>query len=478
MLEETFEFDVIVVGTGPGGIGIALKAADCGLKVLTIEKNELGGTCVNAGCVPSKGLCYMSHLADQLSDCEELETYGISAPKPTLNYPQMLKKIENAQDYHRNLVLKLFQERKITHVFGTAEILKPHHVKVIHRETKETRQYSARFICLACGSKPSLLPLAPVDPDFVYTSDTLDSVKSVPESITIVGAGAIGLEYGSVFSRLGSKVVFIDAFGSIGGNLDAEISHYQQIYMESKGITFHLNSKIENIEINRENRTVMTTFSSESNGRENVQTSIIFLCVGRTVHSDWLPSEIQRTNKGMIYVDSNFETTMKGVFAIGDAIDGPKIAHKAEWEAICLVNYLANNTPVPSRDSVCLPCVIYTQPELAAVGPSEQALKAAGTPYTTHLLAFNSIGRDTTQTKSEGRCKIITSPLFHQGVVEDVIVAVHYWSASAGDLVAEAILAVENRIPLEFFGNVPHAHPLFKSLRFMHKVDLYSTSLQ
>jgi dihydrolipoamide dehydrogenase len=430
-------FDVIIIGSGPAGYVAAIRAAQLGLKVACIEKSSfLGGTCLNVGCIPSKALL---HSTEFLLHSKRMENRGIYC-SPKFDYSKLQTHKNGVVEGFRKGIESLFLKHKIVKIQGHARLTSSTSVDV------EGKNFEAKQFILATGSSPQSLPFLPFDEKRVFSSTGLLSISNVPQSILVVGGGIIGVEMGSIFSRLGSDVQIVEALDRICPTFDRHISTALQKSLEVQGIKFHLSTKIDSAVVgsNVQLNTSKGTFTADT----------VLVAVGRKPYLEGLGVEelgIIKDSKGFIEVDRNFRTSIPSIYAIGDLISGPMLAHKAEEEAIALAEYIAGKKS--HVNYITIPSVAYTYPEVAAVGFTEQELKEKSIPYKVGQFPFKVNSRAKAIGHEEGFVKTLS----HEKTGK--ILGIHIMGAHASEMITEATLAISNGLTAEELGHLCHPHP-------------------
>lgn len=450
------EFDLAVIGGGPGGYVAAIKAAQLGLKTVCIEKNDtLGGTCLNVGCIPSKALLHNSHLYHAAAH-GDLKKRGIEFDNVRLNLPQIMKQKEDAVKGLTSGVAYLLKNNKVAHVQGLGTITANNEITVTKKD--QTQQVvKSKNILIATGSEVTPFPGITIDEQRVVSSTGALSLPKVPESMVIIGAGVIGLELGSVWSRLGSKVTAVEFLPFVGGQgIDSEVSKKFQAILKKQGIEFKLENKVISADTSSPD-VIKVHIESAKNAavKETLECETLLVCVGRRPYTSSLGLEnvgIQVNNRGRIATDKFFRTNVPNIYAIGDCIEGPMLAHKAEDEGIVCVEAIATGSK-PHIDYNCVPSVIYTYPEVAWVGKSEEQLKKEGVKYKKGFFPMAANSRAKTIGETEGFVKVLSD------AETDRILGVHIVNNLAGELINEATLAIEYGASSEDLARVCHAHP-------------------
>ena len=437
--------DLIIIGAGPGGYVAAIRGAQLGLNVACVEKESaLGGTCLRVGCIPSKALLESTEL--YLEAREKFADHGIRCGTVELDLGAMFRRKDKIVSTLTKGVEALFKKNKITRYSGHGRMVGGGKVLI---ESKEGRtELQAKHILIATGSKPSGLPGVELDGDRIGTSTEALAYPAVPEHLIVIGAGYIGLELGSVWRRLGAKVTVLEYLNRILPGMDTEIAAEAQKIFTKQGLHFRLGSKVTAARVEGEQCVV------ECEGSEPLRCDRVLLAVGRSPNTDGLGLEsinLQLDSKGRIPVDAHFASSADGVHAIGDVIGGPMLAHKAEEEGIACVEYLA--TGFGHVDYNSIPGVVYTEPEIASVGKTEDQLKEEGIEYKKGIFPFLANGRARALNKTEGRVKILAD------AKTDRILGVHILGPRSGDLIAEAAVAIAFGASSEDIARSSHAHP-------------------
>jgi len=450
MANETF--DLVVIGSGPGGYVAAIRAAQLGMKVAVIEKRAtFGGTCLNVGCIPSKALLQSSHLFEQAG--HDLGVHGIVLQPPKLDLAQMMKRKSEVVEATTKGVAFLFRKNKITSFQGTGRIDKAGAVSVLGDDGAAKDTLTAKNILIASGSEVTPLPGVTVDEKKVVSSTGALELSEVPKRLVIVGAGIIGLELGSVWRRLGSEVTVIEFLDRITPGIDDEITKFLQRTLAKQGMTFKLGSKVTKADTSGAG-VKLTVEPAKGGVAETVEADIVMVCIGRRPYLQGLGLDkagVKLTAHGRIEVDGHFQTSVPGIYAIGDAIDGPMLAHKASEDGVACVETIAGQKG--HVDWNLVPSVLYTQPEVAWVGKTEEQLKAANIAYKIGKYPFTADPRSRANAATEGFVKVLADK------ATDQVLGVHIIGAEAGTMIAEAVMAMEFKASAEDIGRVCHAHP-------------------
>ena len=450
------KFDVIVIGSGPAGYVAAIRAAQLGLKTACVEKwkNEEGkgvngGTCLNVGCIPSKALLDSSYKYHEAKD--DLGVHGISTSGVEINVPAMIGRKNQIIKNLTGGIAGLFKANGVTSLFGTGKLLAGKKVEVTDFEGKVT-VYEAENVILASGSYPINIPPAPVDNDVIVNSTGALEFAEVPKRLGVIGAGVIGLELGSVWNRLGSQVVVLEALDSFLAIMDQQIAKETQKILTKQGLDIRTSSRVTGSKVNGKEVTV--TFL-DKDGKEQQETfDKLIVCVGRRPFTENLlagDSGVNLDERGFIFVNEFCATNAPGVWAIGDVVRGPMLAHKGSEEGVMVAERIAGQKTQMNYDII--PNVIYTHPEVAAVGKTEEQVKASGEPYNVGTFPFAASGRAMAANETQGLVKIIAH------AVTDRILGAHIVGPSAADLVQQVAIAMEFGSSAEDLGMMVFGHP-------------------
>ncbi len=443
------DFDVVIIGAGPGGYVAAIRAAQLGLKTACVEKRlELGGTCLNVGCIPSKALLHSSELYWKLR--HEGKSHGLEISDVGLNFKQMMgRKQKIVSDFHQG-ISGLFRKNKVTRYAGIAQLTSPHIVTVQSGPSKI--ELNARNIILATGSEPIGLPFLPFDERRILSSTGALALENIPKKMLVVGAGIIGVELGSVYSRLGTEVVFVEFLDRICPTLDNSLSKELQQCLTKQGMQFYLSSKVASAEISDKQVTLNVQMPDQST--QAMCSDIVLVSIGRRPITAGLGLEnigIIPNPKGFIPINGQFRTAIPHIFAIGDIVDGPMLAHKASEEGAAVTEIIAGHHPL--IDYATIPSVVYTNPEVAAIGMTEEEARSFGFNPISGTFPFKANSRACCTGEEEGFVKIVADPS------TDRILGVHIIGAHASELIAEAGVAINQHAKVLDIANVPHAHP-------------------
>jgi dihydrolipoamide dehydrogenase len=444
-------YDLIVIGTGPGGYVCAIRAAQLGLKVAVVEKRAThGGTCLNVGCIPSKAMLHASHAYEEAG--HGLPAMGIEAT-PKLDLAKMLAFKDEGVKGNVEGVAFLLKKNKIDAIHGSATVLGPGRVGVALGNGDKQR-LEAKSVVIATGSDVARLPGVDIDEHTIVSSTGALTLPKVPKRLLVIGAGVIGLELGSVWRRLGSEVLVVEFLDRILPGTDAEVGRTLQRILMKQGMSFKLSSKVTGVAKNAANHEIAIAPAAGSGESMVVDADVVLVAIGRVPYTDGLGLEtagVKLDNKKRIIVDQHFQTSVPGIYALGDVIAGPMLAHKAEDEGMAVAEILAGQAGHVNYDAI--PNVIYTFPEVATVGKSEEDLQAAGIAYKVGKFPFTANGRAKVNKTTEGFVKILAD------AATDRILGVHIIAAQASEMIAEATVVMEFGGSAEDLARTCHAHP-------------------
>jgi dihydrolipoamide dehydrogenase len=451
-LESYFmSYDLIVIGTGPGGYVCAIRAAQLGMKVAVVEKRAThGGTCLNVGCIPSKALLHASELFEEAGHAFAKMGIGVSNPK--LDLKQMLAFKDEAVDGNVKGVEFLLKKNKIDAFHGAGRIAAPGKVEVKSNDGK-SQTLETKNIVIATGSDVAQLKGITIDEKRIVSSTGALALEKVPEKMLVIGAGVIGLELGSVWRRLGSDVTVVEFLDGVLPGMDSEVRKQAQRLFEKQGMSFKLNSKVTAVDTS--GKKLKASVEPAKGGRaETIEADVVLVSIGRVPYTEGLglkEAGVALDERGRVKTDAHFATNVKGIYGIGDVITGPMLAHKAEDEGIAVAELIAGKAGHVNYDVI--PNVVYTYPEIAIVGKSEDELKAAGIAYNAGKFPFTANGRAKANQKTEGFVKILAD------AKTDRVLGVHIVGADAGNMIAEAAVAMEFGASSEDIARTCHAHP-------------------
>lgn len=439
-------YDVVVIGGGPGGYVCAIKAAQLGMKVACVEKRgALGGTCLNVGCIPSKALLHSSHLYLEAKD--HMASHGIKASGVELDLDAMMDRKDKVVADLTSGIEFLFKKNKVDYIKGHGTITAPGKVKVGDSEL------TTKNIVIATGSESTPLPGVETDEERIVTSTGALDLETVPEHMLVVGAGVIGLELGSVWGRLGSKITVVEFLDHITPGMDGEISKQFQRILKKQGMNFMLSTKVTGVDTSGE-RLQVSVEPAAGGESKLIECDVVLVSIGRRPYTEGLGLEavgIETDKRGIIPVDDHFQTSVPGIYAIGDAIRGAMLAHKAEEEGVCVAELLAGQKP--HIDYNIIPGVIYTAPEVANIGKTEEELKADGIDYVVGKFPFQANSRARSTGQTDGFVKLLVDK------ATDRILGAHIIAHDAGTLIAEIAMAMEFGASAEDVARTCHAHP-------------------
>jgi dihydrolipoamide dehydrogenase len=445
-------YDLIVIGTGPGGYVCAIRAAQLGLKTCVVEKRAThGGTCLNVGCIPSKAFLHASELFEEAGHA--FAKMGIGVPAPKLDLKQMLAFKQEAVDGNVKGVDFLFKKNKIDSVHGTGRIVAPGKVEVKGADGK-TQMLESKSIVIATGSDVAKLKGIDIDEKRIVSSTGALTLSDVPKHLLVIGAGVIGLELGSVWRRLGAKVTVVEFMDGILPGMDGEVRKAAQRLFEKQGMTFKLSSKVTGVDTSGKTLKAQVEPAKGEGKAETIEADVVLVSTGRVPYTEALGLKelgVKMDERGRVVVDHYYATSVPGVWAIGDVIAGPMLAHKAEDEGVAVAEILVGQAGHVNYDVI--PAVVYTMPEIASVGKTEEELKAAGVAYNAGKFPFTANGRAKANQQTDGFVKILAD------AKTDRVLGVHIVGSDAGNMIAEACIAMEFGASAEDIARTCHAHP-------------------
>ena len=441
-------YDVIVIGSGPGGYVAAIRCAQLGLKTACVEgRDTLGGTCLNVGCIPSKALLHASHMLHEAE--HNFATMGLKGKSPSVDWKQMLSYKQSTIDTNTKGIEFLFKKNKIDWLKGWGSVPEPGKVKV------GDEVHEAKNIILAPGSEPASLPGVEVDEKVVVTSTGALELSKVPKKMVVIGAGVIGLELGSVYARLGSEVTVVEFLDVVTPGMDPEIQKTFQRTLKKQGLSFVMGAAVQKTEATKTKAKV--TYKLRKDDSEHViDADVVLVATGRKPYVDGLGLDalgVKMTDRGQIAVNAQWETSVKGIYAIGDAIEGPMLAHKAEDEGMAAAEQIAGKHGHVNYGVI--PGVIYTHPEVANVGETEATLKDAGRAYKVGKFSFMGNARAKANFSGDGFVKLLADK------DTDRILGCHIIGPGAGDLIHEVCVAMEFGASAQDLAMTCHAHPTY-----------------
>lgn len=445
------EFDLVVIGGGPGGYVAAIKASQLGMKVACIEKRgALGGTCLNVGCIPSKALLNSSHLFEEAN--ENFAKHGIKVKDISIDVKAMQKTKDEIVSGLTKGIEGLFTKNKITYFKGTGKIISKGEVSVTADKGK-AETVKAKNILIATGSEVMALPGVEIDGKRIVSSDEAIHLGEVPKKLAVIGGGVIGLELGSVWRRLGAEVTVIEFLDKILPPMDNEVSASFKKILEKQGITFKLGSKVTAAKASAKD-VELTVEPAKGGAAEKIKADVVLVSIGRRPYTNGLGLEevgVKLDNRGRIMTNGHFQTNIEGIYAIGDVIEGPMLAHKAEEDGVAVAEIMAGQAGHVDYDLV--PSVVYTHPEVAMIGKTEEQLKEAGIEYNKGKFPFMANSRARAVLDTEGFVKILADKK------TDEVLGIHIIGPQAGTIIGEAAVAMAYRASSEDIARVCHSHP-------------------
>ena len=445
-------FDVVIIGSGPGGYVSAIRCAQLGFKTAIIEKySTLGGTCLNVGCIPSKALLASSHHYEEL---QHFADHGIEVSgEVKVNLEKMIARKQAVVDQTSGGVKFLMDKNKITVFEGLGSFVDASHISIAKSDgTSETIE--AKNIVIATGSKPSSLPFIKIDKERIITSTEALKLKEVPKHLVIIGGGVIGIELGQVYLRLGAQVSVVEFMDRIIPGMDSSLSKELTKVLKKQGMKFYVSHKVKSVE--RKGDSVIVQAENSKGETITLEGDYSLVSVGRRPYTDGLNADkagVKLTERGMVEVNDHLQTNIPNIYAIGDVVRGAMLAHKAEEEGVMVAEILAGQKP--HIDYNLIPGVVYTWPEVAAVGKTEEQLKEAGVSFKAGSFPFKALGRARAGGDIDGFVKILAD------AKTDEVLGIHMIGARCADLIAEAVTAMEFKASAEDISRMSHAHPTF-----------------
>ena len=443
-------YDVVIIGSGPGGYVSAIRCAQLGMKTALVEKYQtLGGTCLNVGCIPSKALLDSSehyHAADH-----SFEEHGIHVDKPRIDFAQMMKRKSRVVDTTCDGINYLMKKNEIDVLRGFGSLVDKNTVQI---SGKDTTKVTAKHIILATGSKPIELPFAKFDKERIISSTEALSLKEIPKHMIVIGGGVIGLELGSVYKRLGAEVTVVEYAKSIIPTMDGAMGKELMRSLKKLGVKFSLSTKVNGV--SRDGELVKVTAANKKGEEVVFEGDYCLVAVGRGAFTDKLGLEnvgIETDERGRITVNNQLQTSVPNIYAIGDVIRGAMLAHKAEEEGVFVAELIAGEKPHINYDLI--PGIVYTWPEVAAVGKTEEQLKESGADYKVGSFPMRALGRSRASGDIDGVVKVMADKQ------TDEVLGVHIVAARAADIIMEAVTAMEFRASAEDIARICHGHPTY-----------------
>ena len=443
----TEQYDLLVIGSGPGGYVAAIRGAQLGMNVACVEKNSLGGTCLNVGCIPSKALLESSELYE--TAMHKFKDHGISAENVGYDFEKMMTRKNRIVKQFTSGIAGLFKKNKITHITGEASIVGSGEVEV--NQNGDKKVLKAKNIIIATGSTPIEIPSLPFGERIIDSTGAL-AMNEVPKHLIVVGGGVIGLELGSVYLRLGSKVTVVEALDRLIPTMDTELGKSLQRVLGKQGMEFKLAAKVQSAKVAGKNVTV--EIEEKTGSKITLDADYVLVAVGRRAFTDKLgvkAAGIATDERGRIKVGENYQTSLPGVYAVGDVIVGPMLAHKASEEGVALVEQIAGHKAQVNYRAI--PGIVYTWPEVASVGLSEEEAKQQGIEYKSAKFPFMANGRAITMAEKDGFVKLLADKK------TDRIIGAHIIGPRASDLIGELVLGTELHATAKEVAATVHAHP-------------------
>jgi len=446
------KYDVTVIGSGPGGYVAAIRCAQLGMKTAIIEKyNTLGGTCLNVGCIPSKALLDSSEHYHNAG--HTFKEHGIQLASLKVDFTQMIKRKQDVVDQTTGGIDYLMKKNKIDVFYGHGSFIDAHTIEVKPGKGKSQKVETDKVI-IATGSKPASLPFAQIDKKRIISSTEALTLKALPKTMTIIGGGVIGLELGSVYARLGTKVSVFEYMDRLIPGMDAELGKELLKSLKKLGIEFYLGHSVKDVKSTAKDTTLIA--ENKKGEKVTVKADYCLVAVGRKPYTDKLGLDkvgVKMDDAGRIATDEHLQTNIPGIFAIGDVVQGAMLAHKAEEEGMFVAEFMAGQKP--HINYLLIPGVVYTWPEVAAVGYTEEQLKEKGIPYKTGSFPFKASGRARASMDTDGLVKVLADK------ETDEILGVHMIGPRCADMIAEAVVAMEFRASAEDIARMSHAHPTY-----------------
>ena len=447
-------FDVIVIGAGPGGYVAAIKCAKAGLRTAIVENRRVGGTCLNRGCIPAKAMIHASSLYREM---QEAEKFGVSAERITFDYEKIVSYKEETTEKLCRGIEQLLKGNGVTILFGKGSLEQGRKVKVTGEESEE--YYDAEHVILAAGSKPVILPIPGLELPGVLTSDELFKLTEMPESLVIIGGGVISVEFASVYANLGCKVTIVEAMPRLIPNMDKEISQNLKMILKKRGVNIHTSASVQRVEQEGE---LYTCVFTEKEKEVKVSARYVLCAIGRCPNTEGLFGEgaEPEMERGRVVVDEKFQSSIEGVYAIGDLVKGLQLAHLASAQGMYVAEMLAGEEA--SVDLSAVPGCVYTDPEIASVGMTEDEAKEKGLEIKTGKFIMSANGKSLITKEERGFIKILAEK------ETDVIVGAQMMCARATDMIGELVTAIANRMTVRQLLRGMRAHPTYNAVSYTH----------
>jgi dihydrolipoamide dehydrogenase len=449
------QYDVAIIGSGPGGYVAAIRCAQLGMKTALIERYDtLGGTCLNVGCIPSKALLDSTEHFQKAK--EDFAEHGIKVDAPSVDMKQMIKRKDQVVEETVGGVQFLMKKHKVDVIHGHGSFTDPNTVEVSKGKGKKKEEIKSKKFIIATGSKPSSLPGVEIDKERVISSTEALTLQEVPEKMVVIGGGYIGLEMGSVYARLGCEVTVVEYMDRIIPGMDTALGKELQKTLKKEGINFKLGYKVNEVRSNKKKKEVTVKAEDPKGNVEEFKGNYCLVAVGRRPYTDSLGLDkagVRADDKGFLPVDEQLRTNVEHIHAIGDVVGGKMLAHKAEEEGIFVAEKMMGQSP--HVDYNLVPGVVYTWPEVASVGKTEEELKEAGTDYKSGQFPFKASGRARASGDTEGFIKVLADK------ETDEVLGVHMMAPRAADLIMEAVAAMEYRATAEDIARMSHPHPTY-----------------
>ncbi len=445
-------YDITVIGSGPGGYVAAIRAAQLGFKTALIEKySTLGGTCLNVGCIPSKALLDSSHHYDDA--VKHFAEHGINIDNPVIDFNQMIARKKAVVDQTTSGIQYLMDKNKIDVYTGVGSFKDATHIAVL-KEDNTTEEIESKYSIIATGSKPTELPFLKFDKKRIISSTESLVLKEIPKHMIVIGGGVIGIELGTVYRRLGSEVTIVEYADRLIAGMDSSISKEMQKSLKKKGFKLNLSTRVTGASVSGDE--VMVTAENIKGEKIEFKGDYCLVSVGRSPYTKGLGLEsvgVETDERGFVKINNHLQTNISNIYAIGDVVGGNMLAHKAEEEGVLVAEFLAGQKPHINYNLI--PGVVYTWPEAASVGKTEDQLKKDGVDYKVGSFPMRALGRARASMDTEGLVKVIAD------AKTDEILGVHMFGARAADMIAEAVVAMEYRASAEDISRMSHAHPTF-----------------